>query len=77
MLQAIGYAREIVAALEFMHERGVVHRDIKPDNVCLADDGSCRLIDFGHAAFVKVRHRRPCQRIFAMLCDAMDLCMIY
>lgn len=55
VMQAMEFARQIVDALYFMHERGVVHRDLKPDNVCLAEDGTCRLIDFGHAAQVKVR----------------------
>jgi serine/threonine protein kinase len=48
------YAREIVSAIEYMHMRNTVHRDIKPENVCLAGDDTCRLIDFGHAAFLQV-----------------------
>ena len=40
---AIGIAR----ALEAMHEAGVLHRDLKPGNVMLREDGSPALIDFG------------------------------
>ncbi|MGH8138251.1 MAG: protein kinase domain-containing protein [Steroidobacteraceae bacterium] len=43
MRTAIGIAR----ALEAMHASGVLHRDIKPGNVMLREDGSLALIDFG------------------------------
>jgi tetratricopeptide (TPR) repeat protein len=40
---------ELCHALEHAHERGVVHRDLKPGNVWLTEDGSARLGDFGLA----------------------------
>ena len=41
--------REIALALNYAHERGVIHRDIKPDNIMLRDDGAAVLTDFGIA----------------------------
>lgn len=38
---------EVLKALEHSHARGVVHRDLKPDNIMLHEDGSIRLADFG------------------------------
>ncbi|MFP5383533.1 MAG: protein kinase domain-containing protein [Gammaproteobacteria bacterium] len=40
---------EIARALEFAHSKGVIHRDIKPDNILFRSDGSAVLTDFGIA----------------------------
>ena len=46
---ALAVASGICAGLEHIHERGVVHRDIKPGNVLLSTGGVVKIIDFGIA----------------------------
>jgi serine/threonine protein kinase len=42
-------ARKLVSALGHIHDRGILHCDISPDNVCVRNDGDPVLIDFGSA----------------------------
>ncbi len=46
---ALRIVREIATALNYAHSKGFVHRDVKPDNILLREDGSSALTDFGIA----------------------------
>ncbi len=46
---AIKLAGRICQAIAYLHEQGVVHRDLKPQNVMLCNDGTIRIMDFGIA----------------------------
>jgi eukaryotic-like serine/threonine-protein kinase len=47
--ESLGYALRICGALKVIHAAGLIHRDLKPPNVMLREDGSVVLIDFGLA----------------------------
>ncbi|PRP83727.1 hypothetical protein PROFUN_09059 [Planoprotostelium fungivorum] len=54
--------QQITSAIHYLHENGVVHRDIKLENVMISHDGICKLIDFGFASYWTINRalKTPC-----------------
>jgi PAS domain-containing serine/threonine kinase len=60
--------RQLVGAVAYLHAHGVVHRDIKDENVVINESFHVKLIDFGSAAYVTKGKK------FATFCGTMDYC---
>jgi serine/threonine-protein kinase len=53
--EAAAYGSQICDALEYLHTKGIAHRDMKPQNIMVCTDGTLRLFDFGIARVEKAR----------------------
>ena len=55
--ETVHFISQILKALEHAHANGVVHRDIKPQNIMLLDDGQLRMMDFGIARISRAENQ--------------------
>ena len=60
--EAVHFTVQILRALQKAHDKGIVHRDIKPQNIMLLRDGSIRVMDFGIARFSRSETRTMTDR---------------
>ena len=55
--ETVHFIMQILAALQHAHDKGIVHRDIKPQNIMLLSDGTIKVMDFGIARFSRSESR--------------------
>lgn len=55
--EALHFTVQILRALQHAHDKGIVHRDIKPQNIMLLPDGTIKVMDFGIAQFSRQEAR--------------------
>lgn len=61
--EALGLVEQLLDALQVLHDAGVLHRDLKPDNIFLTHDGRTVLIDFGAARSYQLTQQRSEARV--------------
>ena len=53
--EVVHFATQVLSALQHAHSKGIIHRDVKPQNIMLLADGSIKMMDFGIARFSRAQ----------------------
>ena len=53
--ETVHFATQVLGALQHAHSKGIIHRDVKPQNIMLLADGSIKMMDFGIARFSRAQ----------------------
>ncbi len=53
--ETVHFATQVLRALQHAHSKGIIHRDVKPQNIMLLADGSIKMMDFGIARFSRAQ----------------------
>jgi serine/threonine protein kinase len=56
---ALNYVLQAAEGLEYAHKRGVIHRDVKPGNLLVADDGTVKVLDLGLSLYSRQLTQPP------------------
>lgn len=56
--ETLYFAQQVARALDHAHSRGIIHQDIKPQNIMLLRDGTAKVMDFGIASFANNQETR-------------------
>ena len=67
------YAAEITLAVEFLHQHGILHRDLKLENVLVGSDGHCKIADFGLSKLGLFRHCKTSTQCGTPFCMAPEI----
>lgn len=59
--ETVYFSSQIARALVHAHSRGIIHQDVKPQNVIILRDGTAKLMDFGIASFAATQETRVAQ----------------
>lgn len=57
-----------MSAVEYLRSKGIIHRDIKDENIVIAEDFTIKLIDFGSAAYLERG------KLFYTFCGTIEYC---
>src|SRR5580704_10373170 len=61
LAQGADYVRQAATGLAYLHSRGIIHRDVKPANLILANDGTVKLLDMGLVRFASSEDLSCCE----------------